>query len=170
MKAKVLHADVVAGAVVLVFATVVLVAAFQIPEPGSRTQVVGPKVLPVAYSVGMAVAALALLVRGLVVAARPAPPAEPDEAAEDEDDGVEPPKPGLARRFLVLAAMLLAYILAFIPVGYLLSTFAFLAAASTYIERARWVRNLVFAAVFTVVVYIGFSYGLKVQLPPGLVG
>lgn len=168
MKAKVLHADVVAGAVVLVFAAVVLVASLQIPEPASRTEVLGPEVLPVAYSIGMAVAALALLVHGLVVAARAAPPAETGGPAEDDDDAA--PRPGQARRFLVLSAMLLAYILVFIPVGYLLSTFAFLAAASTYVERRKWVRNLVFAAVFSVVVYIAFSQGLQVQLPPGLVG
>lgn len=164
MRVKDLHADVVAGAVVFAFAVFVLVASFQIPEAASRTELVGPKALPVAYSVGMAVAALALLVRGLVVRARPEP------AVDEDGEGELPPKPGQARRFLILAAMLLVYILLFIPVGYLLSTFAFLAAVSTYIDRRKWIRNLVFAAVFAVAVYFAFTRGLQVELPPGLVG
>lgn len=164
MRARVLHADVVAGAVVFLFAAVVLVASLRIPDAASRTEVVGPRVLPVTFSGAMAVAALALVVRGLVARARP------EAAADDDAEGDEPAKPGQARRFLVVAALLLAYIVAFIPVGYLLSTFAFLAAVSTYIDRRRWIRNLVFAAVFAVVVYVAFTRGLQVELPPGLVG
>lgn len=166
MTVKRLQSDAVVGAVVLVFAVFVLVASLRIPETASATEVVGPKALPVAYSAGMALAALALLVRGLRAGPRADRPAE----TGDDADGEQPPEPGQARRFLVLAAMLLAYIVVFIPVGYLLATFAFLAAVSTYIDRKKWIRNLVFAAVFAVVVYFAFTRGLQVELPPGLVG
>src|SRR5690606_20693882 len=118
MRLKELPADVVTGAVVFAFAVVVLVASLQIPEAGSRTELVGPKALPVAYSVTMAVAALALLARGLWARVRGGDVDATATTGTDDDADEEPPAlPGMARRLVVLAAMLLAYILVFIPVG-----------------------------------------------------
>lgn len=161
MKLKELPADVVAGVVTFVVAAVVFVASLQIAKPAAA-EVVGPKVLPVTFSVALAAAAVALVVRGFRARALPAP--------ATDDDTEQAPKPGQTRRLLVLAAMLLVYVLVFIPVGYMLSTFAFLAAVSTYIDRKKWIRNLVFAAVFSVVVYFAFTRGLQVELPPGILG
>ncbi|MQA01240.1 MAG: hypothetical protein GEV07_00435 [Streptosporangiales bacterium] len=171
-RAKELPSDVYVGAAVFVFAAVVFVASLQIREVSANVELIGPKVVPVALSVVIAAGAVALLVNGLrtaVLRARqpatePAAGHDPDE--EDEDAAL----PGLGRRFLVLAAMLLGYILIFIPVGYLIATFGFLLAVSTYIERRKWIRNAIFAAVFAGVVYVAFTYGLQVELPPGPIG
>lgn len=191
MKVKNLPADVTVGAVVFVFAVFVLVASLSIPEAQSSIDVIGPKALPLTLSVGMAAASLALLVNGLRGRARAAQPAgtrassaggasagtadddggpQDAEAGDDEGDDEEAPKPGRARRFLLLAAMLLAYILVFVPVGYLLSTLVFLFAVSTYIDSRKWIRNLVFSVFFSVVVYFAFTRGLQVGLPPGILG
>jgi putative tricarboxylic transport membrane protein len=70
---------------------------------------------------------------------------------------------------LVTFAIFGAYIVAFIPLGYLLSTFLFLVAMTTYVERRKIARNCIFGAVFSPAVYVLFNYGLQVQLPaPGL--
>ena len=68
-------------------------------------------------------------------------------------------------------AIFAAYIIAFIPLGYLLATFLFLVAMTTYVDRKKLLRNCIFAAVFSPAVYALFTYGLQVQLPaPGLLG
>lgn len=54
--------------------------------------------------------------------------------------------------------------------GYLLSTFVFLTGITTYVDRGKLLRNAVFAALFSVAVYLLFNKGLQVQLPPGLLG
>jgi hypothetical protein len=74
------------------------------------------------------------------------------------------------RRIVVILALLAAYIFAFIPLGYPLSTFLFLAAITTYLDRSRLIRNLVYAALFSAVVYVVFNYGLRVSLPLGVLG
>lgn len=184
VRVKRLPADVYVGAVVFVFAAVVFVASLQIPRVGSNVEIIGPKVVPIALSVVLAIGAVALVLDGLRVTAARSRQSLPEGAAagqhaddmvadgeQDEDEDDEPAVlPGQGRRFVVLAAMLLAYLLVFIPVGYLLATFAFLTAVSMYIERRKWVRNLVFAATFSAVVYVAFTYGLQVELPPGLIG
>jgi fatty acid desaturase len=124
----------------------------------------------------LGVAGLALALRGLQQGgsapqeAAPLGEAMPKEAEELEEDEEAREKPGQLKRFVVVTLILLAYILVFIPIGYLLSTFAFLAGASMYIDPKRRVRNLIFAALFAVVVYFAFTRGLRVQLPPGVLG
>jgi putative tricarboxylic transport membrane protein len=72
---------------------------------------------------------------------------------------------------VVTFGLFAAYIVAFIPLGYLLSTFLFLVAMTTYVERDKLLRNCIYGAVFSPAVFVLFNYGLKVQLPsPGLLG
>ncbi|MGH3320845.1 MAG: tripartite tricarboxylate transporter TctB family protein [Streptosporangiaceae bacterium] len=188
MRPRRLDADLVVGGVVFLFALALLAASMRIQPAPSRTAVLGPKVMPVAVSGVLAAAAVVLAARGVWrsrrTAPEPGPPREPTAAdagkpAEEDRPAPEaaaetveepPDAPGRARRFLGIAAMLLVYILIFIPVGYLISTFVFLAAASTYIDPRKWIRNLVFAAVFSLVVYLAFTRALHVELPPGLLG
>lgn len=194
MRPQRLDMDVVIGGVVFLFALVLLAAASRIPPSPISSVVLGPRVMPMAVSAVLAAAAVVLAVRGLLrtvhTPAQPSPrgdaPTESgvdqepgeglaaseltvggDRGAETEEPGV---RPGQARRFFVITGMLLGYILLFFPVGYLLSTFAFLAAASTYVDPRKWRRNLAYAAIFSVVVYVAFTLGLNVQLPPGVLG
>ena len=66
--------------------------------------------------------------------------------------------------------LLLGYILIFVPLGYAISTFLFMLAATTYLDRGHWVRNLVYAVVFSAVVYSIFVFVFGVQLPAGVLG
>ena len=151
--------DVVAGGFMFVFAVGYLAAAFAIPESSFENTPVGPKAVPIAIGVALATASLALAIRGFVWGRSRRDAASADEA---------PPQD--LRKLGVVALMLLGYILIFVPLGYALSTFLFMLAATTYLDREHWIRNLVYAIVFSVVVYSIFVYVFGVQLPAGILG
>jgi putative tricarboxylic transport membrane protein len=158
--------DVVAGGVMFVFAVTYLVAAFSIPQSSFENTPVGPKAVPIAIGVVLGAASLALSLRGLLEtrsereAARDVAPGAPGEDAPPQDP----------RRFGVVVLLLLAYILIFVPLGYALSTFLFILATTMYLDREHWIRNLIYAVVFSAVVYSIFVYVFGVQLPAGVLG
>jgi putative tricarboxylic transport membrane protein len=145
-----------------VFAVAYLVAAFAIPESSFENTPVGPKAVPIAIGVALGVASLALAIRGFLKgrSARDAAPGAPGEDAPPQD----------LRKLGVVALILLAYILIFVPLGYAISTFLFMLAATMYLDRERWVRNVIYAVVFSAVVYSIFVYVFGVQLPAGILG
>lgn len=67
-------------------------------------------------------------------------------------------------------ALFFVYLAILIPVGFLLSTAAFLMTMTSIYAPHRWVRNLIFSVLFSLVVYIAFVYGLAVYLPVGILG
>jgi putative tricarboxylic transport membrane protein len=142
-----------------VFAVGYLAAAFAIPESSFENTPVGPKAVPIAIGVVLAAASFALAIRGFVWG----------RSRRDAASGEEAPPQDL-RKLGVVALLLLGYILIFVPLGYALSTFLFMLAATTYLDREHWVRNLVYAVVFSVVVYSIFVYVFGVQLPAGILG
>lgn len=151
--------DVVAGGFMFVFAVAYLMAAFAIPEPSFENAVVGPKAVPLAIGVALAATSLALAIRGLVWG----------RSERDVTSGEAAPPQDL-RKLGVVALLLLAYILIFIPIGYAISTFLFMLSVTMYLDREHWVRNLVYAVVFSAVVYSIFVYVFGVQLPAGVLG
>jgi putative tricarboxylic transport membrane protein len=142
-----------------VFAVGYLAAAFAIPESSFENTPVGPKAVPIAIGVALATASLALAIRGFVWG----------RSRRDAASGDEAPPQDL-RKLGVVALMLLGYILIFVPLGYAISTFLFMLAVTTYLDREHWMRNLVYAVVFSVVVYSIFVYVFGVQLPAGVLG
>jgi putative tricarboxylic transport membrane protein len=154
--------DVVAGGAMFVFAIAYLVAAFAIPESSFENTPVGPKAVPIAIGVALGAASLALAIRGFLKgrSERDAAPGAPGEDAPPQD----------LRKLGVVALLLLAYILIFVPLGYAISTFLFMLAATMYLDREHWIRNLVYAVIFSVVVYSIFVYVFGVQLPAGILG
>jgi putative tricarboxylic transport membrane protein len=151
--------DVVAGGFMFVFAVAYLAAAFAIPESSFENAPVGPKAVPIAIGVALAVASLALAIRGFLKGG----------SVRDTAPGADIPPQDL-RKLGVVALLLLAYILIFVPLGYALSTFLFMLAATTYLDHEHWIRNLVYAVVFSVVVYSIFVFVFGVQLPAGILG
>jgi putative tricarboxylic transport membrane protein len=155
---------VVAGA-----GTVLLVAARGIEDTARPDPGIGPATLPTALSV-------LLIIAGIVLAAagwrgRDSGVEAGDTAADAVEQLVhqeEPPVPW--RRLVVVVGLFIAYAVAFIPLGYMLATALYLGVMVTVIDRARWKRNLVFAVVFAVVGYFGFTELLDVQLPAGVLG
>jgi putative tricarboxylic transport membrane protein len=157
-------ADTVAGGILFVLAVAYLVAASRIPQSSFANAAVGPKAVPIAIGVALALASLALTLKGSLgsrgergtEAAATASPTEGDTPPQD------------LRKLGVVVLLLLGYILAFIPLGYVLSTFLFVMSATTFVDREHWVRNAVYAAALSVVVYVVFTRLLGVVLPPGV--
>ena len=167
--------DARAGLVALALGLVYLAFAFTIEPDPSTTSVLGPQVAPIVIGIATVACALALVVQAV---RRRGPQdatsgADPVTGAGDADDTAPVTEvAGLNRRQVVVTfGLFAAYVVAFIPLGYLLSTFLFLVAMTTYVDRTKLVRNCIFAAVFSPAVFVLFDYGLQVQLPPpGLLG
>ena len=77
-------------------------------------------------------------------------------------------EPGEAIRVAGTAAILIAYALLLETFGYLLLTPVTLVALCVFLGYRRWLVVLITAAGFTVLVYVGFRYGMKILLPEGL--
>lgn len=159
--------DARAGIVAAVLGAVYLAAAFAIEPDPSTTSVVGPQVAPMVIGAATLVCAVALIVQAVRSG-------DDARAQPETTEGDSPPRAaglrGLGeRQVLVTFVIFGAYIVAFIPLGFLLSTFLFLVVMTTYVERHKLLRNCIFGAVFSPAVYVLFNYGLQVQLPsPGL--
>lgn len=82
------------------------------------------------------------------------------------DAPADPPSKKVVLQF----ALFFVYLAILIPVGFLLSTAAFLMTMTSIYAPDRWIRNLIFSVLFSVVVYAAFVYGLAVYLPVGIVG
>lgn len=80
-----------------------------------------------------------------------------------------PPEPQL-RKVVFQFALFFVYLAILIPVGFLLSTAAFLMGLTSIYAPEKWIRNLIFSVVFAGVVYAAFVYGLAVYLPVGILG
>lgn len=93
-------------------------------------------------------------------------------SGEDGGGGVvleAPPEPQL-RKVVFQFALFFVYLAILIPVGFLLSTAAFLMGLTSIYAPEKWIRNLIFSIVFAGVVYAAFVYGLAVYLPVGILG
>ncbi|SMX83100.1 Tripartite tricarboxylate transporter TctB family protein [Brevibacterium iodinum ATCC 49514] len=80
-----------------------------------------------------------------------------------------PPEPP-GRKVVFQFALFFVYLAILIPVGFLLSTVAFLMGLTSIYVPEKWIRNLIFSVLFSVVVYAAFVYGLAVYLPVGILG
>lgn len=161
------HRDVRVGAVGALLGVVFLLGALQITPDPSAFNVVGPRIAPLAIGSLTLACSVALIVQALR-----REPAAAELGARDDLEGSGPGPAGKRSvgRLLAVFAMFTGYILVFIPLGYIVATFLFLVALTTYLDRRKWLRNVVFASVFSVGVYFAFFDGLQVQLPAGLLG
>jgi len=79
------------------------------------------------------------------------------------------PKENIPRVILVVIA-LLAYLILFETIGYVLSTFLFFVATIFILQRSRMVNIIFFGALFTFLLFAIFKVWLKSPLPTGLFG
>lgn len=160
-----MRADSVAGGVGFVFALAYLAMALQISSSSLSATAVGPRTFPIAIGAALALASLALLVKGL----RETSSEEGGETAEpvEEEDDTLAQSP---TRLGVIIALLVGYVLLFVPLGYVVSTFLFILAVTMYLDSRHRIRNLVYAIVFPLVVYFVFTQLLQVTLPTGPLG
>lgn len=171
--------DLITGAVITAIGVVYYVATFSIEL---TDDVITPGTFPAIVGIGLIVLGLVLCVQS-VIAGRKTIPVESsvgngatasarDSVSESKPEGIvieapeEPPTKKVALQF----AIFFLYLGLLIPVGFLLSTAAFLMALTTLYARDRWIRNLVFSVLFSAIVYFAFVYGLSVYLPVGILG
>jgi putative tricarboxylic transport membrane protein len=69
------------------------------------------------------------------------------------------------KNFLIIFISALAYVLLLEPVGYLITTFAFLLIAFQTLEKGKFITSAIIAAGFTGVIYFGFVNVLGGSLP-----
>ena len=147
--------------VILLFGAVYLWLALQIGQP-TMMAVVGPRVFPLAIGAGLVVSAVWLF--GWPGAIEHA---QPDSTSSE----VAAPVAFDWLRVALLLLMLLAYLLLYRPLGYILSTALFMAAATQILgERATLWRDLITAVLLAVVISFVFARLLGINLPAGLAG
>lgn len=166
------RAERLAGVVVALAGVVLLVASVLIPEPVRESPGMGPRVMPTVVSLGLLVSGVLLV---LTAARRHDEGIEEtllDERSEHELaellDPDEAPVPW--RGLVVVLGLLVLFAVAFIPLGFILSTALFLGVVTTWADPGRWVRNWIFAAALPVAVYFLFTELLMVSLPAGVLG
>lgn len=184
--------DLIAGLGVVIIGVAYFAETFRIQVTNDP---VGPESLP--RLVGVALIVLGLFIGGSAFRAKPpedveatmlaaagkpdagaarsagSPSAASSSAVDDDDGGLpdEPEEPPVQMpKLLLYLGLFAAYAVLFIPLGFLLATSVFLFTLTTIYSRDRWLRNLLFSVIFTVVVYFAFKEGLGVFLPAGLIG
>lgn len=162
MRGRRFTADGKAGLLLLSFSLVYLILALRIPASSFASADVGPKGFPLGIGLALATAATALVVRG-----QREPGADPLPAIAVDDEELPPADP---LKFGVVVLLLLVYILTFTALGYVLATFLFIAGTTTFLDRRRLLRNLLFGLGFPLVVYAVFTRLLGITLPAGLLG
>lgn len=167
------HRDAIAGAVVTIGGLVLLLTAQQIERLPGDKEVIGPAAFPTMLSAILVCAGLALCINGFRNKRDEGIAAEIMAGEDSRDvnellDGQEAPVPW--RRLLIMIVAFGAYCVVFIPVGFLLSTAAYLALVTCLVDAAKWKRNGLFAVGFSVVVYFTFTQLLSVELPAGVLG
>ena len=166
------RSDVIAGLIVAAVGALLLVSALGIGEPVRPAPGVGPATLPLFLS-GMLILS-GLLLAGLGLRQRPEVGFEAELMGPGDADSLEAHQhhhePVPWRPMMVHIALFVGYALVFIPLGYILATALYLGATVSFIDRAKWKRNLTFAVLFAVIVYFSFTELLMVQLPAGILG
>lgn len=166
--------ELLSGAGVLLGGLVLLIAAFRIDEPARSSPGLGPSVLPIVVSSGLILCGIILAVAALRHRdTAPSIEAEllgEDEAVEEALAELEDPEPIPWRSLLVIMAMMVGYAMIFVPLGFILSTTLFLTAVTTFVHPAKWLRNVLFAALLSAGVFYLFRDALSVILPAGILG
>jgi putative tricarboxylic transport membrane protein len=80
-------------------------------------------------------------------------------------------QPGTRQGVLIVmavAALTFAYVMAFEPAGYVVATFVYVMALTSYFHKKKHAINLAAALVFSLGTYLLFTKALQVSLPPGV--
>jgi hypothetical protein len=155
------YGDLIVSIFYIVLSIVLLVLARALPK--SKVMSIGPDFMPTVVGILMLLLAVILLVQSI------------NKLRKGGVDG-EVLEPDTSDYKRVLASLLLAtvYVNILKPVGFLISTFAYLVlqipvlAPDDKRSKKDLITYFVISLVFTVIVYVLFRYGFKIILPPGL--
>jgi putative tricarboxylic transport membrane protein len=127
----------------------------------------GPKAFPRVLTAVLIVAVL-LLVAEMIVAKRATQPAAP--SPDNADDGAGPAS-GAARANWIIAATVAftgLYFFLFEPLGFVLSSSAYLFAMTMYFNRGKTVANALVSFLLPISCYLVFTRVLGVELARGI--
>jgi putative tricarboxylic transport membrane protein len=154
--------DVGTGIVLVAFGAAVAAGALTIP-PGVQTDPLGPRVFPAALGAGIAVCGLLLGAGAFLYPGGPGP-----AAAFGEPPPEEPGAPFSPWRLAGAIVATGGYLLVFDPLGYLLSTPAYVAAILAVHGGASRTAGLAAPLLVTAALYAAFRFGLGIPIPPGV--
>jgi putative tricarboxylic transport membrane protein len=139
--------DLVGAAVIAVLAFVVIAGGATTPDPGFG--VVSPAILPTLVGVLMLASAVWLAVDAL--------------------RGALPPKtePIDRQPFSYTVVATAVFLLAFVPLGFIISATAFLIAQARILGSRHLVRDSIASVLFIAALYLLFVQGLTIALPKG---
>lgn len=144
------------SAVLLAFALYLVYDATQIRQGGGFT-IVGPSVFPLAAAAALAALALLMLLRATLW-----PDAELAARGLAEAEATHWPTVGM------VMAMLVVYPIAMGALGYVIATAIFVPSISGALgSKSPW-RDVAVGVGLALVIYVGFTRGLSVRLPAGL--
>ena len=153
--------DLAVAALVAAFGFAVVAIALTIPD-GLYRDAVGPRRVPIGVGI-------LILLCGSVAAIRRARRMAATRGWRAEQDGTEdePGHPASLVRALVVMALTAAYAASFQPIGYLISTPLYIAAALWAMRERRALKVATIAVVWTAVTYVLFAQVLGVRMPVG---
>jgi putative tricarboxylic transport membrane protein len=144
----------------LALALILLFTTFQIRQGGGYSAV-GPRVFPLAVSLGLLALSILFLLRTTLF-----PDTELAEQAAAEEAATHWPTVGL------LALLLVLYVFALGILGYLVATALFIPAGAAVLRwrvgGATLVRDLIIGLILAALVYFTFTRFLGVRLPAGI--
>jgi putative tricarboxylic transport membrane protein len=151
--------DRIAGAAIVVFGGWFLWQGGSLRE-GPGYAAIGPRVFPVIVGLGIVLSGLALVIArsGVAAGVRLAPGEDAGGAAEE---------PVSWTSLTQVAALLAAYVAAFLPLGFIASSTLFMIGGARILGSRRWARDLAAAALLSVISYAVFTILLGLDLPDG---
>lgn len=141
------HPDAIGGLVVVALGAVVIAGA--LTTPATQFGVVGPAVLPMIFGVVVIAAGVWLALVSL-------------SAERPELEVLD------LRPLLLAAVAVAAYLAAFVPLGFILSSVVFLVAMARVLGSRALVRDAVAGVGFVTALYLLFERFLTVDLPNGV--
>lgn len=139
------------GLGVILFGVFVAVLTTNIPI-GPAYSAVGPKVFPWLISGALILIGILLLIEGLTTA-------EPPERIEVD-----------WRAILIIGLGLAAQLLLMKPAGFIIASTVLFVAVARAFGGKRWWLEIVVGVALSTVTQIGFTWGLGLQLPSGILG
>ncbi len=146
-----------------IFAVVYFALSFQITNKAVtnlKTNSIEPTLFPRAISLIAMVVSLSIFIPALIKYFK-----------TPVGEGVDEQRPKIfTKDRLVIWGCMIVYILVVKYVGYIISTFLLSSVILNYVKREKWIRNLIFSLVFSVVCYLVFNNLLSIWLPEGFLG
>lgn len=148
--------DLVVAGVILIFGVAYLAGALAINEPSTSYSAVGPRFFPVLIGVGMLLSGVWLGVQTWRKQRAGATFADLEEIDW--------------RTWGAAALVLLVYIFALAPLGYVIATSVFLFLQARVFGSKAWLRDAIVSVGISLLVYLFFNGLLRIGLPAGLLG